>query len=75
MLRETRGRGSSAEATPPEKRRIKVVVVASKELKVVVVASKEKMLEVVKLLDFWGVIGQPRAMLMNLLKTDSGEGG
>ena len=66
MLRETRGRGSSAEATPPEKTRIKVVVV---------VASKEKMLEVVKLLDFWGVIGQPRAMLMNLLKTDSGEGG
>ena len=65
MLRETRGRGSSAEATPPEKTRIKVVVVAS----------KEKMLEVVKLLDFWGVIGQPRAMLINLLKTDSGEGG
>ena len=65
MLRETRGRGSSAEATPPEKTRIKVVVVAN----------KEKMLEVVKLLDFWGVIGQPRAMLINLLKTDSGEGG
>ena len=64
MLRETRGRGSSAEATPPEKTRIKVVVVAN----------KEKMLEVVKLLDFWGVIGQPRAMLINLLKTDSGEG-
>ena len=65
MLRETRGRGSSAEATPPERTKVKVVVVAS----------KEKMLEVVKLLDFWGVIGQPRAMLINLLKTDSGEGG
>ena len=60
MLRETRGRGFSAEATPPEK--------------MVMVASKEKMLEVVMLLDPWGIIGQPRAMLRRLLKTDSGEG-
>ena len=65
MLSETKGRGSSAEAILPEKIAVKAMVKAS----------KEKMLEVVKLLDFWGITGQPtRAMLKSLLKTDSEEG-
>ena len=64
MLSETKGRGSSAEAILPEMMMVKATVVAT----------NEKMLEVVKLLDLWGIIGQPRAMLRRLLKTDSGEG-
>ena len=65
MLSETKGRGSSAEAILAEKMRLKEMVKAS----------KEKMLEVVKLLDFWGITGQPtRAMLRRLLKTDSEKG-
>ena len=63
MFSETRGRGSSAEATPPEKMKVEMKVVAS----------KEKMLEVVNLLDLCGIIGQPRAMLRSFLKSDSGE--
>ena len=64
MLSETKGRGSSAEAILAEKIAVKAMVKAS----------KEKMLEVVKLLDFWGITGQPRAILGRLLKTDSEEG-
>lgn len=60
MFSETRGRGSSAEATPPEKMKV--------------VASKKKMLEVVNLLDLCGIIGQPRAMLRTFLKSDSESG-
>ena len=63
MLSETKGRGSSAEAVLAEKMRAKVMVVAN----------KEKLLEVIKLLDFWGITGQSRAMLRRFLKTDSGE--
>ena len=63
MLSETKGRGSSAEAVLAEKMRAKVMVVAN----------KEKLLELIKLLDFWGITGQPRAMLRRFLKTDSGE--